>query len=231
MTDTALFSETLGAPSSRRDAFRAAGRHTVRVRLLRRGIAVATALGLAALIVFVFFNPFRAVIPSVSIESLGLDGTKVTMDQPKLAGFKTDGRPYTLVAKTAVQDVREPNVLELHDMDAHMTLGDKSVVHVESSLGTYDSSSETMTFDHDVHLTTDNGMDARIRSAFVDFRLGVLDTNEAVTVVMSNGTVHADTMHVGDNGKEVSFEGHVHSIMLPPAAAARTAGSLKGSAP
>ena len=220
--------EPLAVPMSRHAAFRAAGRHTSRVRFLRRIILFGSIAAVAAILGFAFFNPFRVAIPSVSIDSVGLNGTKVTMDHPKLAGFKSDGRPYTLDARTAVQDARTPNILELHELDAHVTMSDKSIVHVVSSVGTYDSSKETMVFSQDVHLTSDTGYDVRMANAFVEFKTGVVDTRAPLTVVMNSGTVSADSMHMADNGKEVTFEGHVHSVMLPAGTAMAAAGSAKG---
>lgn len=223
--------EPLRSSAVRHEAFRLAGRHTSRVRLLRRLIAAGSTLALAGILGFAFFNPFRLSIPSVSIDSLGLNGTKVSMDKPKLAGFKSDGRPYTLIARSAVQDARTPSVLELVDLDAHITLSDKSVAHVVSGSGIYDSSKETMTFPHDVHLTTDAGMDVRMASGYVEFKSGIVDTQDPLTVVMNTGTVSADAMHMTDNGKSVTFEGHVHTIVLPADTGAKASASLKGSAP
>ncbi len=186
---------------------------------------------MAAVVVFAFFNPFRIAIPSVSIENVGLNGTKITMDKPKLAGFRSDGRPYLVNARTAVQDARQPNVLELHDIDGHVTMADKSIVHIVSSMGTYDSSKETMQFATDVHLTSNSGLDAMMKSAYVEFKTGVVDTKEPLTVVMTSGTVSADTMHMIDNGADVTFVGHVRSVLLPASTVASTAASLKGTAP
>ncbi len=232
---TSLARERFPAPArarlSRLDAFRAAGRHTWRVRLLRRTIMSVVIAGMAAILVFAAFNSFRSAMPGLSVEGLGLNGTRVTMERPKLAGFHTDGRPYTVLAKSAVQDAKTPNILELHEIDAHVTMSDGSLAHVVSSFGIYDSSKETMQLKQDVHLTTDAGSDVRMSSAFVEFKTGSVDTRDAVTVVMSTGTVIADSMHMVDNGKQVTFEGHVRSLLLPAPAAATTVGSLKATNP
>ena len=110
-------------------------------------------------------------------------------------------------------------------------MADKSVIHIVSSLGTYDSSKETMSFAQDVRLTSDNGLDVTMKSGFVEFKTGLVDTREPLTVIMPTGTVSADTMHMLDSGKQVSFEGHVHSVVLPPGVAASTGASLKGTGP
>lgn len=229
MTDLASLAPS--EPLSRDRAFRAAVRHTKRVRAARLLMLFGALLGVVGIVGFAFFNPFRIAIPSVSIESLGLNGSKITMDKPKLEGFKSDGRPYSVTAVTAVQDARQPNVLELHGIDGHFTTADKSVVHIVSPLGNYDSSKETMTFKHEVRLTGDNGLDVKMKSAYVEFKAGMVDTREPLIVVLPSGTISADTMHMVDNGKQITFEGGVHSVMLPAAAVASAGASLKGTGP
>ncbi len=224
-------SAPLDAAQPRVDAFRAAGRHTARVRLLRRLVLSGAVLGSVAVVVFAFFNPFRVVIPGVTIDGLGLSGSKVTMQHPKLTGFRGDGRPYDLVASSAVQDAKTPNMLELHDIDAHVTMADQSVVHILSDSGLYDSSKETMRLKSAVHLTSDKGLDAHLQSAFIEFKSGLVDTREPLTIVMSTGTVTADSMHMTDNGAHAVFEGHVHSTVNPSESAATATATMKGTGP
>ena len=232
MTDFAQASrpESIAVVGPRHDAFRAAGRHTTRVRILRRVVLFGAVAGTLLLIVFAFFNPFRIAVPGLSIDGVGLNGSKITMDHPKLTGFRSDGRPYSLLATSAIQDAKTPNMLELHDIDSHVTMADKSIVHIVSNSGLYDSSNETMQLHDAIHLTSDNGLDARMKSAFIEFKTGLVDTREPLTVVMNTGTVSADKMHMTDNGKLVTFEGHVHTVVTPASTAASTAGTLKGSA-
>ena len=223
-----------GAPGlevtgSRVAAFRAAGRHTARVRLLRRLVLAGAVVGSVAVVVFAFFNPFRVSIPGVSIDGIGLSGSKVTMQHPNLTGFRADGRPYDLVASSAVQDAKTPSILELHDIDAHVTMADQSVVHILSATGLYDSSKETMRLESAIHLTSDKGLDAHMKSAFIAFKSGAVETSEPLTVVMTTGTVTADSMHMTDNGAHIVFEGNVHTTVLPASSAAETASTLKGT--
>lgn len=220
-----------GGRGVRIEAFRAADRHTARVRLLRRLVLSGAVLGTVAVVVFAFFNPFRAVIPGVTIDGLGLNGSKVTMQHPKLTGFRADGRPYDLLASAAVQDAKTPNMLELHDIDAHVTMADQSIVHIVSAAGLYDSSKETMQLKTAIHLTSDKGLDAHLQSAFIVFKTGAVDTSDPVTVVMTTGTVTADSMHMTDNGATVTFEGHVQTTMTPASTATTTATTLKGTDP
>ena len=67
-------------------------------------------------------------------------------------------------------------------------------------------------------------------SAMIEFKTGLVDTREPLTVVMSTGTVTADSMHMVDNGAKVTFEGHFNTTITPAATAAATANTLKGTA-
>ena len=69
------------------------------------------------------FDPFGRLAGSVSVSGIGVDGTKVTMAHPKLAGFRKDGRPYLVTAQEAVQDALHPTLVELHGIAADITLG------------------------------------------------------------------------------------------------------------
>ena len=213
-------------------AFALASRHTARVRFLRRFMLFG-ALGLSAGIsVFVFFNPFRALVPgNLSIEDAGLSGSRVTMAHPKMSGFRSDGRPYDFVAKAAVQDLRAPNVLELIELDAHVTMPDKTVAHITANAGSYDSSRDTMDLKGDIHLLGGSGYDVRMSVARIDFKAGNVRSEAPVSVVMQTGSVQSDTMALADNGKQITFDGHVHSVMLPASDAAKAVSEMKGTTP
>lgn len=188
--------------------------------------------GCAGVVLFVLFDPFRAVVPAdVSIDGAGLDGSRVTMNRPKMSGFRKDGRPYDFIAKTAVQDLKVPNVLELNELDAHVMMSDRAVAHVTADLGIYDSSRETMELNGNIHITSESGYDVRMVKAHVEFKQGSVVSAAPVTVVMKTGTVAADSMNMTGNGSEISFEGNVHSLMQPGAANAspKPTGAARGS--
>ena len=80
----------------------------------RRG-AGAVCLAMAAIVSVSIFNPFRMLLPKlpVDIGNLVVSGTKITMENPHLAGFSADRRPYELWAKAAIQDLNDPDHVEL----------------------------------------------------------------------------------------------------------------------
>ncbi len=202
------------AATDKTRAFRAASRHSVRVKVLRFAtLAGALALG-GGIVLFTVFNPFRGV-DGVSIESASLSGTKVTMANPRLSGYHKDGRPYTITASSAVQDIKLPTIFELHDLQAQLTMGDKSLTKVSAATGVYDSASESMDLTSAVHIVGDTGLDVHAQDAKVSFKTSTVTTDKPVTVVMRGSTVDADRMQAVDGGRHVTFEGHVHSTMVP----------------
>ena len=236
MTDSALLPRQNGLPPAmiddKSEAFRRASRHSSHVRLLRRTVllgAVALAVGV---VVFAFFDPFRAALPAgASIDSAGLSGSRVTMAHPKMSGYRNDGRPYDFTAESAVQDLKKPNILELNQLDAHVTMADKSLVHIKARFGLYDTSRETMDLTDDIRITSDAGTDITMRTAHVEFKGGNVASKDPVQVSMTTGTVSSDSMHMTGNGTAVTFEGHVHSNMVPDGEPAPTEAQLKGTSP
>ena len=215
----------------RAGAFRAAARHSGRVRFMRRFIVLGAAGGVAAILAFSILDPFRALSKGVSVAAIGLNGTKVTMELPKMAGFQKDGRAYTMKAATGVQDLKRPGVIELTDIEARFALADKSTAEVRAPKGIYDTGAETMELSGAISVRSDSGYDMALRSARMEFKTSHVRTNDPVDVVMKSGTVKADTMEISENGHRITFEGHVESTMLPAAGEEDTRKSLKGTTP
>ena len=107
-------------PPDRERAFARARRRSARVRLLRAAILVGGLGSAAAMIGVAIFNPFATKLGALSFSNLSVEGTKITMVRPKLAGFREDGQPYELTAERALQDIANPTVLELEKLDGEI---------------------------------------------------------------------------------------------------------------
>src|SRR5262245_6344298 len=107
-------------------AFRAAMRHSRYVRILRVVLPAAVASGLLGGIAgTLFLKPLRMRSgASVDVGSLVVSGSKLMMQQPKLAGFTRDNRRYDMVAQAAAQDLTKPDLVELHGIHATMEMRD-----------------------------------------------------------------------------------------------------------
>lgn len=214
---------TVAPLATTEQAFAEAARHSARVRMLRKAIPMGCAAAIALVIVARFLNPFRVVVPDVAVSTVGLQGSKLTMEQPKVSGFKKDNTAYEVVADSAVQDLKKPNMVELNRPVARIEMQKGSFANMSAATGLYDSSREFLTVDTDVRFKTDTGMELKLRKAEIDLKKGTLTTNEAVDLTLPNGWVKSDRLQILDNGKTAIFEGNVKSefVNTEPASAAQ----------
>ena len=191
--------------------FATAARHSRMVRLLRVAVPAAVFLSMAAVVAVSVFNPFRLLMPKLPLElgNLVVSGTKVTMESPHLSGYTPDQRLYELWAKTAVQDLSDPDRVELNGLRSRILMRDGSTVALDASTGLYDNKAQTLDLRKDILLKTTTGYEARLTEAFIDINRNTVDSDEHVEVKLTNGTLSSDRLHVTDGGAVVRFEGNV----------------------
>ncbi len=190
--------------------FAIAARHSRMVRVLRIAVPAAVGLAMATVIGISVFNPFRMPMPKFDLGNLVVSGTKITMESPHLSGYSgEDRRPYELWAKTATQDVTDPDHVELHTLRSKVLMEDQSIVTLDAITGLLDNKQQTIDLHKDVHLVTSGGYEAWLSHAFVDMGKGTVDSEEHVDVKLTNGTLSADHLHISDGGGVVRFEGNV----------------------
>jgi lipopolysaccharide export system protein LptC len=191
--------------------FAIAARHSRMVRALRIAVPAAVILSLAAIIGISIFNPFRMLMPKLPLDvgNLVVSGTKITMESPHLSGYTPDQRPYELWAKTATQDVTDPDHVELTTLRAKVLMEDRSTVTLDARTGLFDNKEQTLDLHKDVFLQTSTGYEARLNQAHVDMAKGTVDSDEHVDVKLTNGTLSSDRLHITDGGEVVRFEGNV----------------------
>ena len=202
--------------------FAAAARHSRMVRLLRVAVPAAVLLALASIVLIqVFVNPFQR-LPNlpVDISNLVVSGTKITMETPHLAGFSTDQRPYEVWAKAAIQDLTDPDHVELRTLRAKVQMEDKSTVTMDARTGFFDSKQQMLDLRKDIFLQSSTGYEARLSQAYVDINKGTVTSDEHVDVKLLNGTLSADKLRIINSGEIVRFEGNVVMNLVmetPPA--------------
>ena len=199
------------AATSRARAFAQARRHTVLVKILRKVILLGSLATIAGIVAITLFDPFGRLPREVSVAGVRLDGSRVTLELPRLNGFRQDGKPYDIRAASGVQDIRNPSIVELKEIEARFETNDQATVRLSAPSGVYDSGHEKMRLNDDVRIVSSKGLDMRMRNADLDFKAGSVSSDEEVTVVTGTGTIVADRLRIGDNGKRVSFEGNVRS--------------------
>ena len=207
-----------GYVASQRDdkaaVFRGAARHSRRVRILRIAIPVAVLLCLSVIVIATFFNPLRFLykLPK-DMGTLVISGTKITMQQPRLAGFTRDARGYEVTASAAAQDLTKPNMVELKDIRARLDMQDKSEMQLSAATGLYDTKSEILTLGQNIILSSSTGYEGRLSEALVDIRKGYIVSEKPVEVKMLKGMLSANRLEVIDAGDLLRFGGGVGGIV------------------
>jgi len=203
--------------------FAAAARHSRMVRVLRVAVPGAVLLALASIVLIqVFLNPFQTALAKLPVDmsNLVVSGTKITMETPHLAGFSTDQRPYELWAKAAVQDLTDPDHVELKTLRAKVMMEDKSTVTMDARTGFFDSKQQMLDLRKDIFLQSSTGYEAKLSQAYVDINKGTVTSDEHVDVKLLNGTLTADRLRIINSGEVVRFEGNVVMNLImesPPA--------------
>lgn len=193
-----------------REAFRAAQRHSGRVRFLRKAIPLAC-VGLAVFLVLRGIVGLFIGGPAEVAGSFRIEGRKIVMDKPRLSGFKKDGSSYEMTAESAVQDLKQPNVVDLQRLTARMQAGAEGWANLSGDTGTYDSKAERLFVRGNVRVKTESGTDATLEDADIDFKSGTVVTEKPTNVKTAQGNVTSDRMEVRDGGKRLIFEGRVSS--------------------
>lgn len=201
-------------------AFRDAARHSARVRLLRRGIVLGSAALVAGVVGWSALAPSGRLPGGVTINQATLNGTRVMMDLPKLNGFRRDGRPYEVRARSGVQDIRTPKIIELNEIDATVQTAEGSTVRILSPKGIFDSGADHLRLDagsvnDGIRITSTSGYDVVLRTADMDFRKGDVTSADPVVLKLTNGSVSADALHIQGHGTVVTFTGNVKSTIAP----------------
>ena len=199
---------------SKRDYSRAL-RHSGRVRFLKRAIPLGAFLAVGLVVAITFFNPFAS-YGGLTLGPVSVSGTRIVMDNPRLTGFQSESRPYVVTAREASQDVRSPHLVDLLDLRARLTIdAEGSVARVEAATGRFDTESELLELTKDVRVVSSE-YTVDLQSASVDFKTGNVVSPDSVRVEFQSGTIEADGMNIVENGRVITFEGNVRSVLVAP---------------
>jgi lipopolysaccharide export system protein LptC len=215
-------------------AYAKARRHSRVVRFFRIVIPVGATLAIGTVAVVAIFDPFGR-MGNLTLGSVKLEGTKITMEQPRLTGYRKDTRGYEVTAVAALQDVRKPTVIELKEMRARMTMdAEGTQAYLTAATGVFDTQKEQLELTSDIHVRTDKDQEAWLKSARADFKAGTMSSKEPVRVKFPNATVEADSLDITDGGKVISFVGSVRTVLEnapPPQSQAAPAAAPAAPAP
>jgi lipopolysaccharide export system protein LptC len=187
-------------------AVRSAGRHSIFVRATRVGLPLAVVIGLAALVGFTYFTPTQTLEKVPVSGKLAVQGSKITMELPRIVGFTRDNRAYELHAETAVQDIASPDVVELQNLKARLEMQDKDVVNVTANSGTYNTKGDKVVLRDQVVVTSQQGYKAVLKEAAIEMKKGNVVSENPVDITLPNGWLKSNRLEIVDSGDVVRFD-------------------------
>ena len=212
-------------------AFVLARRHSLLVRILRVALIFGVLGGVATLTALGLYRTFGPVFDRLSVGQVSIDGTKITMERPRLTGARQDGGGYVINAAKAIQDIAHPTQVELVDIDGDIGGANHDTLHLTATKGHYDTEKEALDLSGIVHLRN-SSYTVDLKTAHVDFKTNAYDTRDGATVVTASGTsIVADAASVRENAQVITFEGHVKTIIPPHDGNAEEGNDIKGKEP
>jgi lipopolysaccharide transport protein LptA len=235
-TDTHAWTAPGGPDFERR--VRAAKRHSRHVRILRAAVPAMVILGIVTWTITIWLNPARVLAKLPSVASVGISGTTITMSQPRLEGFTRDTRPYVVTAKSATQDLLQPDRIDLKEIHATMEAKDKTTVVMSATKGLYHSKADLLFVREQITVTSSSGYVGHLTEAEVNMRSGDITSDKPVAVKLPKGMINANHLEVADDvirfGRGVTFDvegsvaGHPVNRAKPGKGAQTAANPLQG---
>lgn len=190
-------------------AFQAAGRHSRLVRILRLACPAA-ALAIAGL----YFLPSRLSVEigdmKASIESVDLSADGLKMVNPRIKGVHNKQGTYDMRAESAVQHIRDTNLITLNKIDAGIVSPAGEETQLAAPSGLYDSEKEQLTMNNGVTVQGQSGLSAKLRSAIIQFQQQVVISNEPVEVRLHDSLIRAQSLQLFTAEKRAVFTGKVY---------------------
>jgi lipopolysaccharide export system protein LptC len=205
---TAIDTPTHAWTASRRSdvdrLVRAARRHSRLVRIVRIALPIGIVVALTGLVLNAYFEPLR-MLDKLPTGKLGIQGSKITMELPKIAGFTRDSRSYEMTAETAIQDIAKPDMVDLKNLRATVELPGGNMIVITAGTGVFNTRTDQITMRDQVMFTTAHGYRGKFRQAAVDMKVGRILSEDPVELTLPDGLLTANRMEVLDSGDVIQF--------------------------
>ncbi|RCL03069.1 MAG: lipopolysaccharide export system protein LptC [Candidatus Tokpelaia sp. JSC189] len=191
-----------------------AHKHSRRVRFLKIVLPMITAILALVFSWFTFFSASRST-NVILLNNEEKQNNKLVMTAPKVEGYTSDNKLYSLVADRAVQDPRHTGIIELQYIRAVLPFGEQGQAIVNAQIGIFDNINSWLELSCPFIIQTSDGITARLLSADVDIGTSQLTTTDKIEISRENEFLIANGMRVLDNGQRILFNGKVKLIIGP----------------
>jgi lipopolysaccharide export system protein LptC len=185
-------------PGSRRDR---------RIRLLRRLAPLGAAAVLLASLVWPLAatQEFSFVLSKDSVE---MAGERLRMEAPMYRGEDSEGRPFSILARRAVQRTSTTPVVELLGIEARLSM-DEGIATVTAPMGRYDMEGETLRVSGPVIFKRPDGYRTETGDVTVDLAERVATSTGAISGRVPLGTFSANRLQTDIAARRLVLSGDV----------------------
>lgn len=149
--------------------------------------------------------------------------TDLKMSNPSYSGFGKDGSSYQFAAKTAQQELTNPNFVKLDGITGKLIQADKTETDVAATRGTFDNKASLLELFDGITVVSQSGMKVSLPTASVQTKESLLTSKDPVTVEFPAGTIKAVGLTLRQKAREVTFARDVVAHMVPAQAAPKPA--------
>lgn len=192
-------------------ARKSARRHSLLVRLLRYFLpacGILIALGVIGMIVL------QNILAGLSFGDISLTTEGLVMSNPHLSGNDGD-RSYNVRADRAIQRITNPQVIDLENIVAEITIAPGETASITAKNGTFDTEMETLNLINGIQVSYSKGYTADFEYLDIDMKSGTIQTNDTVDVSSEGGYIDAGSMEFDQKNNVLNFRRGVKMKLLP----------------
>jgi lipopolysaccharide transport protein LptA/LPS export ABC transporter protein LptC len=199
----------------RTQAFRQARRGSKIVRTLRWALPISSvALLLGYAVVLLSAQDWSAEIAELAARKIL--PTDLVMKNPNYEGFGKDGSSYAFQAKTASQNLKNVDLIELKGITGWVRQADKTKTDITAVRGLFDHKKNVLELFENIDIASESGLKARLTQALILTKESLIISREPVAVSFPSGDIRSKSMTLRQKAREVTFTDEVVAHLKPP---------------
>jgi lipopolysaccharide export system protein LptC len=177
-----------------------------------KGLLPVSALGLGIAVLVYALQPRDNNRMALTFERMGSIENDLAMVSPRLTGTDEEGFPFIVTAASAVQEARGSDKVRLEGVNADITLRE-GTIHVEAARGLVDTRTHQLDVSGGIHVTSDDGYDARTPAAKADLKAGTVRGENGIEATGAFGRITADRFTMNRATRQLRFTGNVRMVL------------------
>ncbi|WP_336739727.1 LPS export ABC transporter periplasmic protein LptC [Aureimonas altamirensis] len=203
----------LGAGARSAADFRRAHRNARRVRILRITLPIV-AVGIVAAGLFATWLA-RSVPVDIAVAATSIQDGRLVMEDPRMSGKDKNDRPFTVVARRAMQALDRTGSVDLEEINANLTLDPETTADIVAAAGRYDPQAETLRLYDNISVRTSNDVTINLTSADIVLNDGRLEGRGPVVIQTPNQTLQSGNVTIQNSGNRLTFGDRVKLTLHP----------------